>query len=254
VRLKNKVAIITGGGRGIGRAIAQAYAEEGAHLIVTASREWPEIQEVASLTGGMAIQADVTKIEDVDKVVKTTLSAYGRIDILINNAARGMRFVSEDFMRTPALFWQTDPEIWRRIMDTNINGVFLMTREVVPVMLRQHYGRIINISINHQTMVRKGFSPYGPSKAALEAMSTIWSKELEGTGVTLNMLLPGGATRTGMVPSSVSQDQLARLLKPEVMAPAAIYLASDEAALVTGKRIVAVEWNAEHGDGKGSSE
>ncbi len=246
MKLKDKVAIITGGGRGIGRAIALAYAKEGAHLIVTAAREWNEIQEVASLTGGMAIQADVTKTEDVANVVRTTLSTYGRIDILINNAARGMKYVSEDFTTTPALFWKTDPEIWRMIIDTNINGVFLMTRAVVPIMLEQKWGRIINISVHERTMRRKGFSPYGPSKAALESMSTIWSKELEGTGVTLNMLLPGGATLTGMVPSKISKEQLSGLLKPEVMAPAAIYLASDEAAQVNGKRIVAVEWNEEH--------
>src|SRR5271169_301167 len=109
MKLKDKVAIITGGGRGIGRAIALAYAQEGARLIVTAAREWNEIQEVASLTGGMAIQADVTKTEDVANVVRTTLSTYGRIDILINNAARGMKYVSEDFTTTPSLFWKTDP-------------------------------------------------------------------------------------------------------------------------------------------------
>jgi len=252
MKLKGKVAIITGGGRGIGRAIALAYAEEGARLMVTAAREWNEIQEVASLTGGTAIQADVTKIEDVDNVVQTTLSAYGRIDILVNNAARGMKYVSEDFITTPSLFWKIDPEVWRMIIDTNINGVFLMTRAVVPFMLQQQYGRIINISVHERTMRRKGFSPYGPSKAALESMSTIWSKELEGTGVTLNMLLPGGATHTGMVPSTIPKEQLAGLLKPEVMAPAAVYLASDEAAPVNGKRIVAVEWNEEHKDGKGN--
>jgi 3-oxoacyl-[acyl-carrier protein] reductase len=182
----------------------------------------------------------------VANVVRTTLSTYGRIDILVNNAARGMKYVSEDFTTTPALFWKTDPEIWRMIIDTNINGVFLMTRAVVPIMLEQKWGRIINISVHERTMRRKGFSPYGPSKAALESMSTIWSKELEGTGVTLNMLLPGGATLTGMVPSKISKEQLSGLLKPEIIAPAAIYLASDEAAQVNGKRIVAVEWNEEH--------
>jgi NAD(P)-dependent dehydrogenase (short-subunit alcohol dehydrogenase family) len=155
-------------------------------------------------------------------------------------------------MTEPAFFWRTDPEVWRKVMDTNINGVFLMTRAAVPFMLQQDSGRIINISINQQTMVRKGFSPYGPSKAALEAMSIIWAKELEGTGVTLNILLPGGATQTGMVPSTLPQDQLARLLKPEVMAPAAVYLASEEAARVHGKRIVAIEWNKEQKDKKGT--
>jgi 3-oxoacyl-[acyl-carrier protein] reductase len=249
MKLKDKVAIITGGGRGMGRAIACAYAKEGACLIVTAAREINELQEVASLTGGTALQADVTKTEDVDRVVQTALSAYGRIDILVNNAARGMKYVNEEFMTTPSPFWQTDPAVWRMIIDTNINGVFLMTRIVVPIMLRQRYGRIINITINQETMRRKGFSPYGPSKAALESMSTIWSQELEGTGITLNMLLPGGATHTGMIPATFPKDRLKELLKPAVIVPAAIYLASDEAAHINGQRIVAIEWNKEQGNG-----
>jgi 3-oxoacyl-[acyl-carrier protein] reductase len=249
MKLKEKVAIITGGGRGMGRAIACAYAQEGARLIVTAAREVNEIQEVASLTGATALQADVTKIEDVDHVVQTALSTYGKIDILVNNAARGMKYVNGEFMTTPSPFWQTDPEAWRMIIDTNVNGVFLMTRTVVPIMLRQRYGRIINITINQETMRRKGFSPYGPSKAALESMSTIWSQELEATGITLNMLLPGGATHTGMIPSKFPKDRLKELLEPEVIVPAAIYLASDDAAYVNGQRIVAIEWNKEKGKG-----
>jgi NAD(P)-dependent dehydrogenase (short-subunit alcohol dehydrogenase family) len=248
MKLRDKVAIVTGGGRGIGRAIACAYAKEGARLIVTAARELNEIQEVASLTGGTGFQADVTKIEDVDKVVQTALSTYGRIDILVNNAARGMKYVNEEFMTTPSPFWQSDPEVWRMIIDTNINGVFLMTRAVVPIMLRQRSGRIINITVSQQTMSRRGFSPYGPSKAALESMSTIWSQELEGTGITLNMLHPGGATHTGMISSKFPRDRLKDLLKPEVMVPAAIYLASDEAAHVNGKRIVAIEWDEKQGN------
>jgi NAD(P)-dependent dehydrogenase (short-subunit alcohol dehydrogenase family) len=249
MKLKDKVAVITGGGRGIGRSIAFAYAREGARLIVTAARQMDEIQEVASLIGGTALQADVTKLEDVERVVQTVLSTRGRIDILINNAGRGMKYVNEEFMITPLPFWQADPEVWRMIIDTNINGVFLMTRAVVPIMLRQRSGRIINITINQQTMTRKGFSPYGPSKAALESMSMIWSQELEGTGITLNMLLPGGATHTGMIPSKFPRDRLKELLAPEVMVPAAIYLASDEAAHINGKRIVAIEWNEEQGKG-----
>jgi NAD(P)-dependent dehydrogenase (short-subunit alcohol dehydrogenase family) len=96
--------------------------------------------------------------------------------------------------------------------------------------------------MNYETMKRKGFTPYGPSKAALESMSTIWAQELEGTGVTLNVLLPGGATDTGMIPDSFSQTQRSELIDPAVMGPPAVYLASDEAKDVHGKRIVAVEW------------
>ena len=113
-------------------------------------------------------------------------------------------------------------------------------------MLERGYGRIINISMNHETMKRKGFSPYGPSKAALESMSTIWAQELEGSGVTLNVLLPEGATLTGMIPASLSQHQRSRLLDPSVMGPPAVFLASDEAKDRNGQRVTAIEWNKEH--------
>ncbi|MGD0819427.1 MAG: SDR family oxidoreductase [Desulfomonilia bacterium] len=101
--------------------------------------------------------------------------------------------------------------------------------------------------MNLETMKRKGFTPYGPSKAALESMSIIWAQELEGSGINLNILLPGGATLTGMIPENFSQEQKTLLLKPEIIGPAAVYLASDEAEHINGKRITATEWNKENG-------
>jgi 3-oxoacyl-[acyl-carrier protein] reductase len=109
-------------------------------------------------------------------------------------------------------------------------------------MIRRGRGRVINISINSETMKRRGFSPYGPSKAALESMSLIWARELEGTGVTLNILLPGGATNTGMIPESFPASRRRDLIDPAVMGPPAVHLASDEAEGVNGQRIVAIEW------------
>src|ERR1035437_1698860 len=191
MKLKDKVAIITGGGRGIGRAVAEAFAFEGAKVIITSALLKNEIEQVASKINGTAILADVSNKNDVKKLVDSVISDFGRIDILVNNAARGMKFVNDRFMTDPKPFWEADPDMWRMVIDTNINGVFLMTREVIPYMLKQNFGRIINISINYETMKRKGFTPYGPSKAALESLSIIWAQELENTGITLNVLLPG---------------------------------------------------------------
>ncbi len=244
MRLKDKVAIVTGGGRGIGRAIAEAFAGEGAKVVVTAARQKNEIEDVASKIGGFAIQTDVSKNEEVQRLVEAVMAQFGRIDILVNNAARGMKFVNENFMAQPKPFWEADRDAWRMVIDTNINGVFLMTRAVIPHMLKLKSGRIINISINYETMKRKGFTPYGPSKAALESMSTIWAQELDGTGITLNVLLPGGATDTGMIPDSFPEARRSELIDPSVMGPPAIYLASDAAKGVNGQRIVAVEWSA----------
>ena len=242
MKLEGKVAIVTGGGRGIGRAIASAYSQEGAKVVVVAARQKAEIEEVASRIGGTALVADVSKPADVQRLVETVVSRFAGIDILVNNAARGMRFVNENFMTTPKPFWEADPDAWRMVIDTNVSGVFLLTRAVVPHMLMRSWGRIINISINRETMEREGFTPYGPSKAALESMSLIWAQELAGTGVTLNMLLPGGATNTGMIPDSLPESKRRELIDPAIMGPPAVFLASDEARDTNGHRIVAKGW------------
>jgi NAD(P)-dependent dehydrogenase (short-subunit alcohol dehydrogenase family) len=244
IDLRDRVAIVTGGGRGIGRSIALGYARAGAEVIISVARNRAEadavVAESATLAGTIeALQADVTVVEDVERLVQRALSFTGRIDVLVNNAARGMRFVNERFMSEPQPFWEADPDAWRMVMETNTVGVFNVTRAVVPHMRAAGQGSIINVTINQQTMVRRGFSPYGPSKAALEAMTEVWAQELDGTGVVINLLLPGGATATGMVPDDVPEG--VKLLSPEVVVPGALHLAMSDRS---GQRIVGAEWTA----------
>lgn len=255
-KLEGKVAIVTGGGRGMGRAIAGAYLEEGASVVVTAARETKEISEVAALGGkrALAITADVTSREDCERIVSETVGRFGRIDVLVNNAGRGMKYVSEDFLAEPTRFWETDPDTWRMVIDTNVNGPFLMARAVVPCMIAQGGGSIVNVSMNYETMKRRGFSPYGPSKAALESESIIWAQDLQGTGVRLNVLLPGGATLTGMIPEGIPEEARSKLLDPEIVAAPAVYLASDDSEHLSGHRLVATEWSPEDRDGRPASE
>ena len=256
-KLDGKVAVVTGGGRGIGRAIAEAYLQDGAQITLTAAREKAEVEDVVREAGperALALVADVTDPEDCERVVAETVERFGQVNVLVNNAGRGMKYVSSDFLTEPPRFWETDPETWKMVIETNVNGPFFMARAVVPRMLEQGAGSIINVSMNYETMKRRGFSPYGPSKAALESESMIWAQDLEGTGIRLNIILPGGATDTGMIPPGVPDDVRSRLLRPEIIGPPAVYLVSDASRHVNGRRLIATDWSPENPDGLPISE
>ena len=218
--LEGKVAIVTGGGRGLGRAMVLGLARAGANVVATAARERQELDRVAAEAPGDAVVpmiADVTNAQGCVAIVGETLRRFGKLDILVNNAGRGMKYVSEKFLAEPARFWETDPETWQLVIDTNVNGPFFMARAATPPMMKAGWGRIINTSMNFSTMQRRGFTPYGPSKAALESETQIWAQELVGTGVTVNAILPGGATLTGMIPVSYPETARKSLLDPAIM-------------------------------------
>jgi 3-oxoacyl-[acyl-carrier protein] reductase len=240
-----RVAVITGGGRGLGAAMALGLAQAGYRVVITAAQERKEIDAVAAQAPSdqiIPVVADVTREEDCERVVDTALTRFGSLDVLVNNAGRGMKYVSDRFMTEPTRFWDADPKAWRMVIDTNVNGPFFMARAAVRPMLRNRWGRIINISMNRDTMRRAGFSPYGPSKAAVESETIIWSQDLAGTGVTVNALLPGGATLTGMIPPGFPAHLRSTLLDPAIMIPPLLWLVSAAADNVTGKRLIANRW------------
>ena len=240
-----KVAIVTGGGRGLGRAMALGLSRAGFVVVVTAARRRDEIEAVAAEAPRQIhpLLADVGSAAACAALVRETEARFGPIDILVNNAGRGMRYVAERFLSDPPRFWEVEPETWRMIVDTNVNGPFFMARAAVPGMIARGWGRIVNISMNHETMRRRGFSPYGPSKAALESETIIWAQDLAGTGVTVNALLPGGATLTGMIPAGTPEDARRKLLAPEVIVPPLLWLVSDSAGHITGRRFNASRWD-----------
>ena len=141
---------------------------------------------------------DVRDEQSVSAGIDHALMILDGIDILVNNAGIGMRTVNPDFMTDPMGFWQVTPDGFRDLLTTNVVGYFLVARAVVPHMLQAGHGKIVNISVNETTMRRRGFMPYGPSRAATDALSHIMAADLAGTGIDVNLLLPGGATRTGM--------------------------------------------------------
>jgi NAD(P)-dependent dehydrogenase (short-subunit alcohol dehydrogenase family) len=249
--LRGRVVIVTGGGRGIGREFVLALAGAGAKVVASArsASELALVEADVVATAGpgrfVGVVADVREASACERVVARTLATFGALHGLVNNAGVGMRHISEGFNVSPPRFWEASVERWRDILETNALGPFLMAHAAAPHLIAGGFGRIVNISTSPGTMVRVGYSPYGPSKAALEAMSRVWAQDLADTGVTVNVLLPGGATDTSFIPGSGPDRRGAdgHLLPANVMNAALLWLLSDASSGVTGRRLVGKLWD-----------
>ncbi|MBK19723.1 MAG: short-chain dehydrogenase [Rhodospirillaceae bacterium] len=248
--LAGKIAIITGGGRGLGRAMALGYANAGAAgILVTAAQNRDQIEATAHEINGIAgsgvalpLQADVTDRAACHDVVDIAIEKFGRVDVLINNAGLGQGMLADDRVK----FYEGNPDGWEAIVDTNINGPFNMAYAVVKTMLRQKEGKILNVTKSRSSMYRPNESPYGPTKAALEAMTLCWAQDLLDSGVTVNSIAPGGAVETEFVLPAVraaANQSKKPYLPAEVMVPPAVWLASDESREITGCRFIGSKWD-----------
>jgi NAD(P)-dependent dehydrogenase (short-subunit alcohol dehydrogenase family) len=237
--LAGRVAIVTGASRGLGRAMALGLAQAGARVAVVARGPSPQLDETMRQLGAgtRAITAlgDLRDPAVCDRIAAQVREAFGRIDVLVNNA--GVPNVGPG-----APFWQVDVETWQRMSHTNTDGVFFMARSVAPAMIAQRFGKIVNVSTSDRTMVRKNLSPYGPSKAFVEASSRIWAQDLADTGVTVNVLLPGGVVDTVADVTGVATPGRTFLPATVIVAPL-LWLASDESNAHTGERFVASLWD-----------
>jgi NAD(P)-dependent dehydrogenase (short-subunit alcohol dehydrogenase family) len=245
IELDGTRVLITGGTSGLGLAMAGALARAGAAVALTSRSAERAAAAAARLPGATGIEADARDEASVARAVDEAWSRLGGIDMLVNNAGLGMKTVNPRFMIEPRGFWDVPPAGFRAVIETNLTGYFLMAREITPRMLGAGAGRIVNISMNHATMNRRGFVPYGPSRAGAEALSRIMAADLEGTPVTVNLLLPGGATETGMFPAPEDRPPQLAVIDPAVMGPPIVWLASRRARDVHDQRIVAVnfgEW------------
>ena len=244
--------LITGGTSGLGYAMAAALADGGARVAVTGRDRARAEETAARLAGGQqtddpgAVVGDGMDVRDEDSIdhgVDGVVEALGGIDVLVNNAGIGMRTVNPSFLTEPQPFWEVTTRGFRDLVETNLTGYFLVARNVVPRMLANGHGRVVNVTMNHSTMVRRGFVPYGPARAGAEALSRIMAADLTDGPVTVNLLLPGGATQSGMVPTNPPTEVRERLLPADVMAAPIRWLCSSEAEGVHDERIVATEFD-----------
>src|SRR5438477_11776433 len=244
-----RVAIVTGAAGGIGRAMTRALLAAGIRVAgVDRDREPLEALAASAREQGkgddlFTIQTDLARDSAAEEITKATRDRSGRIDILINNAGIGPGAIRPDSWQRPLKFWEITPDQWRRFVAVHTTAPFALTNAVVPEMMRHGWGRIVNVTTSLGTMLNAGSPTYGPSKEALEGLSAIMAKDLEGTGVTVNVLVPGGITNTPMV--SESGFDRAKMILPEVMAPPLLWLVSDAAGKVTGRRFRGVHWDPE---------
>ncbi|MCZ6884896.1 MAG: SDR family NAD(P)-dependent oxidoreductase, partial [Alphaproteobacteria bacterium] len=204
------------------------------------------VRQIGDSGGGERIHgtvADVTDEADCLRARDETLERFGGLHVLVNNAGRGHKFIHDANPGVAMDFWTADSAAWKLIVDTNVNGPFLMAKAVTPHFLEQGFGRIVNVTVTEGTMQKSRNSPYGSSKAALESQNLIWSKDLGGTGknVTCNNLSPGGATLTGMVYEDYGDR---KLNDPDIMGPPIVWLASELSDGFNGERFIAKDWDA----------
>ena len=192
--LKDRIALITGAAGGIGQALARAFVGAGLRVALcdTSKDALLRLHRELGPDRTIALPMDVSDPASCRDSVARTVADFGRLDVLVNNAAVGMSTVREDHMRRVVQIEDIAPELWARFMAVNLSGPFYMAHAAVPGMRARKFGRIINVTTSFFTMLNPGFSPYGPAKAGLEAWSASLAGELKGTGITVNVVVPGG--------------------------------------------------------------
>jgi NAD(P)-dependent dehydrogenase (short-subunit alcohol dehydrogenase family) len=264
-----RVAIVTGAAGGIGRAFVSALLRAGIRVVavdvseqglaaltasmheaipaaarIEADLHMPALAEAAreARSNLLTIAADLATDEGVAEAAGQAKGHFGRVDILVNNAGVGQATLRVDNWQRPLRFWEVTADDWRRFVAVHTTAPLLLAQALVPGMVEAKWGRIVTVTTSLGTMIREGSPTYGPSKAALEALSAIMAKDLAGTGVTVNIVVPGGVTNTAMVPPEAGFDRQ-QMIQPAVMAPPLLWLVSDAAANVTGRRFLAVHWD-----------
>jgi len=246
MKLSDKVVLVTGSARGLGWEIVRAFAAEGARATICDLTQSDADEAVAKLglpaARVLGVKADVTSEHDVHDLFCRTLEKFARLDVLVNNAGfawpRGGP-VNLEVAETPL-------DVWRKILDTNLNGTFLCSREALKIMREQRSGAIINISSPQGKKGKLLRGAYSAAKFGVEGLTQVLALENEAHNIRVNCLDPGGIVATEAI-RNIPGNRGVRMLSPEIVRPCAVYLASDESSGVTGQSFVATDWNKQNG-------
>ncbi len=245
MRLKDKVAVITGGAEGIGKAFAQGFAREGAKLVIADINIKTANALVEALKNqgfeALAVETDVSQIIQVEAMVKKTLEHFGKIDILVNNAAV---YIRNEALEAPV--WEIEPSHWEKVIAVNITGVFLCCRTVLPYMIKQKSGKIINIASSLAFKAKSDFAHYVTSKGGVVSFTRAVAKDAGEYNINVNAIAPGSTLSEGEATESVLKRRtgevgsraLKRIENPDDLVGTAIFLASSDSDFITGQTIV----------------
>jgi NAD(P)-dependent dehydrogenase (short-subunit alcohol dehydrogenase family) len=239
--LAGKVVIVTGGARGLGLALSKGLLRAGANVwaldLPDSAADMAALSDWARQSGHAARfgfrYVDVTDPTQCEQAVEGALAQFNGLHVVVNNAGRMVGKPCKSYALTAAQ--------WRGIVDVNLNGAFFMMRAAAPILLEQGWGRIINVTTSRTTMSKEGFAAYGPSKAALEAATLLWSREFSGSRITVNAVLPGGGVQTRLAEAVVPD--VTALMPPDVMVPPVLWLCSEQSDGVTGMRFIGKDWD-----------
>jgi NAD(P)-dependent dehydrogenase (short-subunit alcohol dehydrogenase family) len=241
------LALITGAANGIGKAMALGLLSRGMR-VAAVDRDAQSLLALKHLVSQSAhakrlevFTEDLTSFDPVS-LIDRIQEKLGSVNILINNAGLGQGQIRNDYHLNPPKFYDVTPQQWLNAIAVNANAVFLLSQVVAKRMLDHGWGRIINVTTSLGTMLREGYCPYGPTKAAAEGLSAVMASDLRGSGVTVNVLIPGGIVNTPMIPGEAPFLR-EELIQPESMLPPLYWLCSSEANDVTGLRFLANQWD-----------
>lgn len=247
IDLDGRVVIMTGADRGLGRAMSLALVAKGARMVLASpvfeglKALAGEIEDIAGPGRALVVETDITELDSCRNCLRAAVGAFGELHVLVNNARRLRRDPDDPENAGHKVFWESDPEIYSQTVEVNVTGTFFMSRTVAPYFVERGYGKIINLSTSVRNFYSERQSPYGVTKAAIDASTYIWARDLEGTGVTVNALLPGGACDTGdpnrpLMPGRV-------LLPVDIMNPVVLWLCSQRSDGATGGRYNGSLWD-----------